>query len=311
MLLRDMSTHGVLRVTGADRVRFLNGMFTNDVARLAPGQGVHAAMLTVKGKLLGDALILADDDFLLVDIVPAARDKVRDNLDRHLIVDEVVLEDEPAGLLAVHGEDAAAALAAALGVAPAALPEAPYQHSVLGGLRVVRADELGLPGYRVHGDTAALSARLLTAGGRWLAADEEEQLRVLAGQARYGVDMGEDHLPMEAGLDDAVSLTKGCYMGQEVIARLTARGHINRKLVTLRLEGEAAGEPGSRIAGPGRDEAGVVTSAARAPDRGVVALGYVHRSLWEPGTALVVHEAAGPRGAVVLAPPAAPAVTRP
>lgn len=309
LLLRDLSDHGVIRATGPDRVRFLNGMLTNDVAKLPAGAGLHAAMLTVKGKLLGDMLVLADEDALLVDVVGSARAKVREAFERHLIVDDVLLEDEaaPLGLL---GEEAQAALAAALGVPEAELPAERYGHRRFPGaspagpagsdaVRVVRVAELGLPGFRVYGAGPALGERLAAAGARPLGEGEAEARRVAVGEPRYGVDMGEDQLPMEARLDDAVSLTKGCYMGQEVIARLTARGHINRKLVGLRLDGEAPAPAGAKVSALGRDEAGQVTSSVRWPGLGVIALAYLHRSLWTPGTEVVVHAEGGPRPATV------------
>lgn len=309
MLLRDLSDHGILRVTGEDRVRFLNGLLTNDVARLADGQGLHAAMLTVKGKLLGDLWVYREPEALHLDVVPAAAAKVREALDRHIIVDDVTVEETPGALL-LSGEGSGEALAAALGQGGAALPSERGAHVVLGGLRVARSRDLGLDGYRVYGAAEALAAlreRLLGAGARPLGEEEAERLRVEAGEPRYGVDMSEDQLPMEALLDDAVSHTKGCYMGQEPIARLTARGHVNKRLCGLRLDGEGAPPRGARLSGPGRDEAGTLTSVVRSPRHGLIALGYVHRTLWTPGTELVVHEGDATRRAVVTELPFAAA----
>jgi folate-binding protein YgfZ len=303
MLLRDLSAHGIVRASGPDRVRFLNGMFTNDVASLAPGRGLHAAMLTVKGKLLGDALIfrevgadVPDEGAFLVDVVAEAADKVRAALERHLIVDDVTLE-ERVGALGVLGEGAREALSSLL---DAALPSEPYAIVRVGDRAVACVRSLGLEELRVYGDTRALAAELSARGARPLDEREAEALRIAAGEPRYGVDMGEDVLPLEARLDDAVSMTKGCYMGQEVIARLTARGHINKRLCGLRLDGDRPAEPGARISGPGRDDAGAVTSSALSPSLGPIALGYVHRSLWAPGTALTVHETAGARAATIV-----------
>src|SRR5262249_55603812 len=120
--------------------------------------------------------------------------------------------------------------------------------------------------------------------GEPLSEEEAERLRVEAGRPLYGQDMGEDRLPIEAGLSDAVSFTKGCYLGQEVIARATNLGHINRKLVGLRLP--ALVEPGTKLSSPSRPDAGVVTSTVISQKFGPIALAYVHRTLWDDGTEL-------------------------
>jgi folate-binding protein YgfZ len=115
--------------------------------------------------------------------------------------------------------------------------------------------------------------------------------------------MDEDRLVLEANLADAISFDKGCYLGQEVVARATSRGHVNRKLCGLRLEGEGAVQVGARISGEGRDDAGQVTSSAVSPRFGAIALGYVHRGLFDEGTALTVHDEKGPRPARVAGLP--------
>lgn len=304
LLLRDLSAHGKVLATGADRVRFLNGLFTNDVARLAPGQGCRAAMLTVKGRLVGMALIYCDAEALFLDLDEEVAARVLENLERHLIVDDVTLDDRGAALeeVAVLGEGAAARLGALLSVDAGSLPSERYAHVTVSGpdLRVVAVHELGQAGFRVIGEGArALAARLEAEGARWLGDEEAELLRVEAGEPRFGLDMGEEVLPLEAGLDDAVSTNKGCYMGQEVIARVTARGHINKRLVGLRLEGERPAERGTKLSAPSRAEAGYVTSSVRSPRHGTIALGYVHRTLWAPGTEVELQEPAGPRKAVV------------
>lgn len=296
-LVRDLSSHGKLLLRGADRARFLHGMVTNDVNGLRPGRGCHAAMLTIKGKLLGDLRVYCDPEALLVEIDPEATAKIRAALEQHVIADDVTIEDLTALLRewGVYGEGARAAVEALVGP----LPElAPLAHVTLGDLRVVAAHDLGLDGYRLFGGAAAARPE-----GRTLSEEEAEVLRVEAGEPRYGRDMGEEHLPIESRLDAAISSTKGCYLGQEVIVRATQQGRINRRLVGLKLDGATAAAPGAKLSHPSRPEAGTITSSVVSPRFGPIALGYVHRTVWAPGTSLVVHDAGGERTATVVEPP--------
>lgn len=304
---RPLSDRARLQLTGPDRRRFLHGMVTNDVNRLEPGQGRHAAMLTVKGKMLADLCVYdCGDEGLLLEMEGAVREKIATALDRHLIMDDVTITDLTAqtGELGVYGPGAAAALGAALGVEAEAL--APYHHHAAAGLRVARTPELGVPGFHVlgaPGEIAALQERLAAGGAAALPEDEAEVLRVEAGQPRYGLDMDEERLPVEAGLDDAVAFDKGCYLGQEVIARVTARGHVNRKLLGLRFP--AGGPPPPRGAALSHESrpgtAGTVMTGVESTRHGTIALGYVHRTLWEPGTRLRVAAADGePEGAEAI-----------
>jgi tRNA-modifying protein YgfZ len=279
--IRDLRHRARLILIGPDRVRFLHGMVTNDVKALSPGQGCHAAMLTTKGKMQADLVIYCDADQLLLELDGELREKVKQVLSAHMVLDDVELRDvsdetEEWGL---YGDEAFAEL------------NLPNYHFVLrDGIRIARTPELGLRGFHVFGEKPS-EAPLLSE-------DEAEVLRVEAGRARYGVDMGEERLPIEAGLDDAVSFTKGCYLGQEVIARATNLGHINRKLVGLRLE--APVPPGTKLSSSSRPEAGVVTSSVISPRLGPIALGYVHRTLWNEGTVLALPD--GTKARVVSLP---------
>jgi aminomethyltransferase len=134
-------------------------------------------------------------------------------------------------------------------------------------------------GFHVFGPRPDTDAKLLLE-------DEAEILRVEAGRPLYGRDMGEDRLPIEAGIPDAVSFTKGCYLGQEVIARATNLGHINKKLMGLKLP--HAVEAGTKLSSPSKPDAGVVTSSVVSPRLGAIALAYVHRTLWDEGTPLTL-----------------------
>jgi len=292
-LVRPLS-RAQLRLTGEDRVRFLHGMVTNDIEGLQVGQGCHAAMLTTKGKLLADLVVYADEDALLLELERAVGEKIHAVLDKHIIMDDVEVADVGATpVVGVYGHDAAAAIARTVGVDGAKLDALPnYCYLRAADVRVARAPELGLPGFHLFGATV---------DGQQLDEAEFEERRIEAGTPRYGVDMGEDRLPIEANIHDAVSFTKGCYLGQEVIARATNLGHINRKLVGLWLDGDEPAVRGAKLSAPARAEAGFVTSSAQSRRfGGAIALGYVHRTLWEPGTELTLE---GGRRATVTALP--------
>ena len=268
---------GVIDLRGEDRVRFLHGMVSNDIEALKAGQGCHAAMLTTKGKLLADFVVAAEADRLRVLLAPSLLEKIRAHLDKHVVMDDVELEAAEVAALGVYGDDAPAAIARATGLDAATLAALPPYGSVD---RVVRTPELGGVGFHVLGELAVDGTPLDDA--------EFEERRIEAGTPRYGVDMGEDRLPIEAGINDAVSFTKGCYLGQEVIARATNLGHINRKLVGLVLDGDPAAT-GTKLSSPSKPEAGWITSSARSRRLGkTLALAYVHRTLWDPGTELTV-----------------------
>lgn len=277
-------------------------MVSNDIAGLKLGQGCHAALLTVKGKLLADLVVYDLGDFgLLLEFVFSARDAVRAALERHLIMDDATVVDLTAGFgeLGVYGPGAAAALASATGVATtetlsglplygASFAAPPAADGVLPTF-VSATRDLGSAGFHVFAPVAALveiEARLLAAGAHLLPPGEAEVMRVEAGVPLYGRDLDEDRMPAEAGLDDAVSFTKGCYLGQEVVVRLRDRGHLNRKLCGLKLSPGATVPSGTRLRSPDRPNAGTITSSVESPRLGPIALAYIHKSAWEPGTTL-------------------------
>jgi folate-binding protein YgfZ len=266
-----------LRVVGRDRVRFLQGMLTNDVAKLAMGQGCHAAWLTARGKVLADLGVAVEDDVIWLLCPPGRRGEVQSGLDRFAIADDVRFEVPGEVLVGVAGPGAAAALGMDL---------PPW---VIGTARVGGSErrafgwrETGLPGALVlvaAADVAAVVAHLASASGA-TPPEVVEVLRIEAGVPRFGAEFDEETLVLEAGLDDCISYTKGCYVGQEVVARQHTRGHVNRGLRGLLLAGEAMPERGNRVAAPGREDGGVVTSAVFSPTlRRPIAIASLHRAL--------------------------------
>lgn len=265
----DLSGRLQLKLTGADRVRYLNGQVTANVQRLEPGNALAACVTTAKGRLCGDVFIHATADALWIDAEASLRETLPARLERYIIADDAVLSDVcgEVGLLHLMGP------AAARSIAPGA------------ALAVARANRFGEPGLDVLLAAGALAAfrAELAAELPGLDAAFLEGLRVAAGIPRWGFELDEHTLPPEAGLERThIDYHKGCYIGQEVISRLKSIGHVNRRLVLLTAEGRAPLEPGLALhpAEPGAAAAGAVTSAAWsfALDR-PIGLGYLKRAV--------------------------------
>ncbi len=295
--LIDLSYRGILELTGKDSARFLNGMVTNDVKSLKPGSGQYAAMLTAHGKLLADMRIYALANGYWLDLHEELIPKVREVLERHVIADQVEVQDRSSQLvlLAVQGP-ASAELLAGLGIG-GAKGLAEYQHleATIKGtpVQVIRASETGEEGFVAVtpvATSAAVWLSLLQAGRdqhlRPVGMKALNSLRIEAGIPWCGIDMDETNLLQEAGLERAASFSKGCYIGQETVARIAHRGHINWHLVGLLIEGGEAPEVGAKLLHEQR-EVGRITSAVHSPtlDR-PIALGYVRREQMTPGATL-------------------------
>ncbi len=316
----DRSDRARLLLTGNDRRSYLQGLLTNDVAALTPGTGCYAAYLTPQGRMIADMRVFELGDAVLLDLEGSAGAAVRDRLSQFIFSEDVEVRDltEPKAQVGVYGPVAAVVLSAALAAAHAAGEAAPgaatlEAMAILASARwdfagapayVLRGDDPGVAGFDVVLDAAAgpvLTAALRAAGGVGVDDEVVEITRIEAGRPRFGVDMTGDTIPLEAGIEDrAISRTKGCYVGQEIIIRVLDRGHgrVARRLVGLRLSSPAPPARGEVIRA-GEREIGQVTSAARSPAAGVIALGYVHRDFTEPGTSLVV---AGSEATVAATP---------
>lgn len=266
----DLSAQEQLRVTGSERVEFLHGMCTNEVTGLAVGASVYAAFLTPKGAMVCDARVLKREADLVLDTGSGQRAVLRAFLEKYLISEDAELHDAPE--LAVVGLLGPQAAEAAAGV-PAEL--------VLG--RLVSAFPMGVDLLVPRERFGQLADSLRSV--RQVDPATHEVLRVEAGVPRFGADLTETTIPLEANLERAIALNKGCYVGQEVIARATYRGHMNRKLSGLLL-GDLAPAPGTELHAGGK-KVGWLTSVVASPARGQnVALGYVHRDANAPGTTL-------------------------
>jgi folate-binding protein YgfZ len=314
-------------LSGKDRASYLHGLLTNDILALTPGTGCYAAWLTPQGRMITDMHVLEAGDMMLLDVPASVRELVLQRLDQFLFSEDVQIGDLTDALhgVSVHGPRAAQAIerATALRNNPEATteekPEAkdlvnwpPYRNvrAAFAGSPIVvaRIDQLGVPGFTIYVDPsheAPLIAAFEREGAVRVADAAVEAARIEAGYPLFGIDMDDDIIPLEAGIEPrAISFTKGCYVGQEVIIRVLHRGHgrVARRLVGLRLEGVAAPARGTRIHADGR-EIGFVTSAAESPRFGTISLGYVHRDFVAPGTSVEVETDSGPAAATVSALP--------
>jgi folate-binding protein YgfZ len=284
--LLDRSERGKLALTGTEARSFLQGQVTNDVEALTAGSGCYAAFLTPKGKMLGDLRILATDDELLLDTERVALQGLF-NMIRHFSIGydaELHKRTLEQGLLSLVGPGAGKVAGAG------ELPEAEHAHALLDvpgtgvTARAIRTD-VGIDLLCTAGDTDALRAALEDVGVPTVAEAAVECLRVERGRPRYGVDLDDSVIPQEAGLNErAVSFTKGCYVGQETVARLYYRGKPNRALRGLRLSAPA--ETGDQLIFDGR-VVGHLATVANSPRLGPIALGLVRREA-PPGTTVEV-----------------------
>jgi len=296
-LVLDRSHLATIAARGKDRESFLQNMLTNDVRSLAPGTGVPAAFLTVKGKLVSDLLVFKSDSFLL-QMERERAEPFRKALDRYIISEDVALESraESEAMFSLEGPKASGILAELTGISLSDLDELAHLHFRsldLSGVpaRITAQRRELTPRFDVTASPDAaksLLERSLERGALLGGESVREARRIEASRPRFGIDMDESHLPLEAGLEEAISFQKGCYIGQEYVVRLAHRGHVNRKLAGLRLSGVEAPAPGSPVLHCD-EEAGTVTSSALSPAfGGALALAYLKRGHWEPGTEVTV-----------------------
>lgn len=282
--LVDRSARGKLALTGGEAKRFLQGQVTQDVVALKPGEGAYAAFLTNKGKMLGDLRVLDTGDELLLDTERVALQALFNMIRRYSLGFDAELHRRTLerGLLSLAGPQARALL----GDAAAGLPAGEHAHvaAEVDGIaaRLIATWE-GVDLLVDSARTAELAAALEARGATPVAEEVAEALRVEAGRPRYGLDLDEGTIPQEAGLNErAVSFTKGCYVGQETVARLFYKGKPNRHLRGLRLSEPVA--HGTELT-LGERVVGTVGSVAASPDHGQIALALVRREA-EPGATL-------------------------
>ncbi|HUG43023.1 MAG TPA: glycine cleavage T C-terminal barrel domain-containing protein [Acidobacteriota bacterium] len=281
-LLKD---RGKIRAEGPDHVSFLHAMLSNEVQRLEPHQGRYAAFLTATGKMVADLYCYRFPASALLDVQKSLLADVIEKLEAHLIMDEVELRDESDQYAHVGflGPGVRRLLEPLLEGRPpegvCSLTEVSFDGERGWWIAMHPEDPHDFEVLLPAGGGGGFYGRLIASGLAELSPETFDLLRLERGVPLFGVDMDQKNYPMEAGLERAVSLTKGCYIGQEVVARATHIGGVPRKLRRLQVEGDEPPEAGAEILGPEGRSVGFVTSAARSPDLSrAIALGYLKRA---------------------------------
>lgn len=295
-----------LRLVGPDRVRFLNGMVSNDVEKLVPGAGMMAVKTSNRGRVEGVMRVRATAEYLEMELLDVVADKVRQTLSKFIIMDDCAISDVSASrdVVAIYGREAGAVLSRA-GLSPVDLPA----HSFVArpdGVLLIREAMLGLDGFELHvaaGQGAVILQRLLDASAKRASWPDLDVARVEAGVPLDGRELDEDTIPMEARLERALDMNKGCYVGQEVIARATNLGGVKHIMVGLVFSGATPVSPETPLFS-GEAKTGEVCSVVYSPSvKAFVGLGFVFKRDESVGTTLIARSASGDVSAVVSALP--------
>lgn len=294
--LFPLDDRDLVELTGPERLPYLNDLVTNKVDDLAPGEGVRAFLLNpTKGRVLADFLVCEGADATWLECAGGSASVVLSLLRKYYFGQEVELHDRAGEwrIASLQGPESAAILS---GLATDVPPSAEGEHETtsIGGAecRLVRWSDVGVPGYHLWIPAAAANAVLAALEEAGAVPGDEEAWTVLqieAGIAAFGRDLTEETIPLEAPTENAIDHGKGCYPGQEVIARLWARGRPAKRLTGLRFEGEVPPPPpGTTLDAEGKAGVATVTASGTSPRLGPVALAFVHRDYCEPGVRLTV-----------------------
>lgn len=292
---------GILRMTGEDALDLLDRLSTNEVVERPAGSGVQTVLTTNKGRVVDLLTILYMADHWLTLTSPGNQQKVIDWIDGFTFGEEIELEDETEekGFISVVGPRGAEVLGKVEGVDVSALTAYQWIEATIAGMRVViYRGGVGMEGalnvIAPSGGVEAVSSALVGAGVVEMEADVYEAFRVGTGVPVYGKELGEEVNPLEAGLWDAVSFTKGCYVGQEVVARLNTYEKVKRYLSMLSFESGATPEAGMPLTFDGKEAGNVTSVAPFAVSVERAGLGYVRKKYAERGVTLTVETGNGP-----------------
>jgi aminomethyltransferase len=293
----DLSSRGRLLVSGSEAVMFLNGLITNDMKTLEMDSWMPAVFPNVQGRLIAAVRIIHRHDGFLIDMEAVSLETVTKLLERFTLAGDFRLRDltSETAMLSVQGGNAAAVIHQVLGVEAAMIMRGQAATARLENdseVTVIRATHSGEDGFDLFAEaqsSPALFELLVQAGAQPLSSPVAETLRIEAGIPRFGIDMDETKVVTETNLDDAISFTKGCYIGQEIIARIKYRGHVAKKLTGVQFDQAVGVESGAKIFSADEKEIGSITSATISPRlRETIALAYVKYDYLEPGTKVKV-----------------------
>ena len=291
--IAPLDSLGWLRVTGEDRIRWLNGMVTNSIQDLQPGAGCFNFVLSAQGRIQGTATAFSQPDSILLETDSAQVATLTATLDRFIIMDDVELTDITADWsgLALIGPAAAARLQqidlSSPEISALAMQSLQWQNSPV---TLIAAHSPLVPRFELWADPATvrlLNTALYETGAFPCSPEAMEQLRILEGTPRYGTDIRDKELPQETAQTHALHFSKGCYLGQEIVERIRSRGNVHRTFTGLRLLGSLP-EPGTPIEADGKP-VGELTSVAAIPLPGgnlQLGLGYIRREAIERGATL-------------------------
>jgi tRNA-modifying protein YgfZ len=274
----DLSARGRIVVRGRDRARLLHAITSNEVKKMTPGTGCYAFLLSPQGRIQADLNLFCFEDRFLIDTEPEVRENVYRHIKRYIIADQVELEDvtQQTGAIGLEGPGAAAVLA----TLSAPIPGTDYSQLEWDLATVAAVTFTGQPGFRIYcaAESVANTVRRLESAGAKPATSEDARLvRIENGKPRYGEDIRETSLVQETQQMHAVSFTKGCYLGQEIVERVRAQGHVNKKLMRVELDGSEPLAAGTKTTVDGAEAE--ITSSVYSPGSGkVVALAYVRNA---------------------------------
>lgn len=309
--LMDMTHRGKIRVSGKDRIKFLQNILSQDINKLTPGTGGHATLLNTKGHMLAYMRLFSDEESFLIDTETGEADKIIQILNRYLFREDVKMEDLTLqyGLVTVQGPRSGEMICRISKTDMKDMEECSHMNLAINNIncKLARTTYTGEEGYSIYTPWDNLQGLWETIKISPFGLSAYNSLRIEAGIPLYPVDMDENTIPVEANLDNAISYTKGCYIGQETIARIKFKGHVNRTLTGLIIKGDTLPEKGDRIyavtEGAGHN-IGIITSACFSPTlSSLIALGYIRMGYHEPGAEVHIESKSHKIPAVVAAIP--------
>lgn len=297
--LLDLSYLSIIELKGKDRSRFLHGMVTNDIKNLEVGQGCYALMLNPQGKILSDMRVLCLEEALLLILEPALIEKTLPLLRKYIISEEVEATNlsSDLGALSVQGPNAKKVLH--LLNAKNDPPTSPFENFVFSyeGIKIhcARINRTTYGGYDLiinHDDFCYVWNTLLENGSKFglqpVGLEALDVQRLEMGTPLYGIDMDENRIPLEVDIGEAISYTKGCYIGQEIVARATYLGNVNRKLIGLLFATKIPAQKGDKVFIADK-EVGWISSSLYSPHlKRAIAFAYIRKEGWTPGTKVEV-----------------------